>query len=227
MLRETRVAKAEEEALVKLGDSRLGAHMPSAESVHELRVISHQCGICWEEDGSLHSLSCAHRYCEECLVGYFEHRVQEANVVEIPCPDPACSGVVQPHEIATLLDAELFEKYQRFTLLAALSQDPTCRWCPNKECGNAIIGHPSQPQMQCPECATEFCYRCQQFWHPNLTCEEYAGTNETGGEEKKFTRWKRRHKAKPCPRCGVTIQKNKVGWWRRWQGSEDGLWWWW
>jgi len=181
----------------------------SARSVHEMRLASRECGICWEECDPLHSLGCGHSYCEECLVGYLENRVQEGNVLEIPCPDPACDGELLPHVIGALLSEERYEKYQRFTLLAALSQDPACRWCPNKECGNALIGDPSQPQMRCPECSTDFCYRCQQHWHPNLTCEEFSNKNQRGGEEQKFSRWKRRNKAKPCPRCGVTIQKNK------------------
>jgi hypothetical protein len=93
------------------------------------------CPICTDDYKRSECFSfeqCGHIYCQDCLQGYFASKIKEKNVIDIKCPDPTCSTIVQYHEIGDVVDDDLFQKYEDFSMLAALAQDPNCRWCPAK-----------------------------------------------------------------------------------------------
>lgn len=46
------------------------------------------------------------------------------------CPDPSCGEHVTENELKKVLDPVMMEKYERFSLLAFLKNEPNAHWCP-------------------------------------------------------------------------------------------------
>jgi len=161
-----------------------------------------------ESGGGFAIRHCHHSYCINCLQGYLKDKISEANVLDIKCPDPTCNVTFQYNDIKMILDEGLFKKYEDFSFLAALKDEPNVRWCTNpKGCGNAFIGDPHNPKMVCAVCNWEFCFLCSDQWHIG-TCDDYKKWKEENGKvDMEFIKWAKEN-SKPCPKCKMMIQKN-------------------
>lgn len=78
------------------------------------------------EEGKGIVLHCHHSFCKDCTVGYLEDKIKDAKVLDIPCISPDCSSFFQYSVLQSVLPAELFAKYEEFTLLAALKVFTQC-----------------------------------------------------------------------------------------------------
>jgi len=151
---------------------------------------------------------CKHSYCMDCLRGYLNDKIGEGAVLDIKCPSPGCNVDLGYQDAKYILDDQKMAKYEEFSFLAALKEDPDVRWCPNpKGCGNAIIGDPQHPRIICAACKWTFCFKCNEEWHTG-TCEDYQTWKvENGKVDDEFQKWASEH-SKPCPKCKMMIQKN-------------------
>ncbi len=106
------------------------------------------------------------------------------------------------------MDAPTFVRYEEFSLLAALAADPNVRWCPAKDCGNAVIREdPNQKKIRCGKCEHEFCADCGEEAHLG-TCEALEQWKiENGKVDTAFKQWSKEN-TKPCPGCKAKIQRN-------------------
>eukprot|EP01099_Mayorella_cantabrigiensis_P008780 TRINITY_DN857_c0_g1_i1.p1 TRINITY_DN857_c0_g1~~TRINITY_DN857_c0_g1_i1.p1 ORF type:complete len:228 (+),score=37.17 TRINITY_DN857_c0_g1_i1:113-796(+) len=126
-----------------------------------------ECKICYDSFPfqDMESLACGHLYCTPCLYSYYKSKIIEANVSNITCPDPTCGQIATGVDIRKIVDDGLFEKFQRFEILASLKAEEHCRWCPKEGCENAIIADlnsPTHPRLDCDKCGTSFCYECRE-----------------------------------------------------------------
>ncbi|CAG8484945.1 2224_t:CDS:2, partial [Scutellospora calospora] len=92
-------------------------------------------------------------------------------------------------------------------LKLALQSDPDFRWCQSgSECGSGQIhveGNKS-PKMICEKCGKATCYTHNASWHEGITCNEYDIKNgKTDIESQAYLE----KNTKPCPKCGIHIQK--------------------
>jgi hypothetical protein len=178
------------------------------------------CRICYEEFTRLEHLygfsECGHQYCRECLQDYLTTNIVEGAVLDLVCPFPYCETEVLPKDIKTLCVPEIYTKYERFTVIAALRMDPNARWCPNPECNNGIKADPTSNWVYCSACKFEFCFHCMAERHDGFECGKEAleflekkKTSEMLAQEK-FIQFADEYKAKmkPCPACNVYIEKN-------------------
>jgi len=168
------------------------------------------CPICFLDDIQPNEFyifsQCKHGYCTECLESYFSNRINEGKVLDIKCPFPACTTILEYHQIQDVVSDELFNRYEEFTFLASLNQDPTLRWCPKPGCGNAMFFDPDHPECKCTQCNYEFCGNCKEPAHKG-TCEEYQQWKEDNGlVDKKYENWARKN-TKKCPNCKTPIEK--------------------
>lgn len=54
-----------------------------------------------------------------------------------------------------------------------------------------------------------FCFDCGEDWHQELTCKQASKKlhkKKISSSEKRDAKWKKKY-TKPCPRCGISIQK--------------------
>jgi E3 ubiquitin-protein ligase RNF19A len=88
-----------------------------------------------------------------------------------------CDIPLHPIDIRRVLggeNANVYDKYEQYTLRRALVVDADTRWCPAPDCTYACIASncAACPELQCAVCPTRFCYHCKAVWHSSQTCEE-------------------------------------------------------
>eukprot|EP01104_Vermistella_antarctica_P011992 TRINITY_DN339_c2_g1_i1.p1 TRINITY_DN339_c2_g1~~TRINITY_DN339_c2_g1_i1.p1 ORF type:complete len:494 (-),score=96.47 TRINITY_DN339_c2_g1_i1:194-1675(-) len=156
---------------------------------------------------------CFHRYCIECLSAFFTVKIENGEVNDISCPHLKCNTLISASNVRHCVDAKTFQRYEFLILKSALNGMSDLRWCPRPDCENAMLlyDHPNttNPMMMCsdPECRFMFCANCREEWHIDQTCEQYQRWKlencESHAENAKWVR----HHTKPCPKCGVPIEK--------------------
>jgi len=90
-------------------------------------------------------------------------------------------------------------------------------YCKNPRGCNTVVVLPADADHSdavCGVCSFTFCPSCDLPAHRPATCqmmkdwEEKEGYLETGGNDEVENRKLKQHTTKPCPRCGVRIEKN-------------------
>eukprot|EP01132_Coremiostelium_polycephalum_P000776 gene776-962_t len=172
------------------------------------------CPICIEDNIECHNLfiisQCKHQYCISCLSEYLKSNISDRKLV-IPCPTPNCKSIFQYEQIKLIVDNETFSKFEEFTLTSFIVADPNFKWCPKPGCGNAVFGEKSNPRTRCSNatCNFEFCFNCEEEWHPNSTCEQYQNWKlENNMVDQKYVVWTKKNHTKKCPKCKSIIEKN-------------------
>jgi hypothetical protein len=136
-----------------------------------------------------------------------------------------CRGPLYLNELRRMFaDNQLIAKYQQ----RLFEQTVDMIWCPR--CQQSIVCLPSESKsdnhpsfVECFHCQFMFCRRCQQTWHPQIECpskylpssiDATISSNRLDSVTLKklladiesiFTIEKH---SKPCPSCGVRIEKN-------------------
>jgi len=179
------------------------------------------CKICYDEYDrweKVHQFSgCEHTYCRDCLRDYLATNINEGAVLDLTCPFPECRTEFSTKDVKFLCTSEIYAKFERFTLLAALRADPNARWCPNPYCNNGIKHNPAtMPWVHCNACKFEFCFHCMSERHDGAACGQEALEYLKKKHESElaanaqFDEWASVMKAlvKPCPGCKAFIEKN-------------------
>jgi len=94
-------------------------------------------------------------------------------------------------------------------LLNVLSQDPDFRWCLSQTCHSGQIYEPNsrRKKISCNKCNFEMCFDCQVPWHNGQTCDQARNEREHGDPGYADTQTLLNTTTKPCPGCGVRIEK--------------------
>jgi len=170
------------------------------------------CPICFDEIsvGSGYQFEkCGHRYCGECLTGYFSELIMNGKVADIKCPNPTCDYACQYNDIQFIVDRDLLDKYVEFKRSATINADPETRWCPNPiGCGNAFRREdPKSQRMVCDECNYEFCFDCSEEYHGSKSCDDFKRWKLISNRvDIRVYLWQKLN-TKPCPKCNAAIQK--------------------
>ncbi|KAJ1417918.1 hypothetical protein B484DRAFT_145646 [Ochromonadaceae sp. CCMP2298] len=181
-----------------------------------------QCSICQDDvpGTQAYSLHCLHWYCSDCWEGYVRNAVNERRVT-YTCPAPDCRSLVPQDmqrffcdvagaaEAKRLLVKGFVEERRGKQVLAAYCKNP-------RGCGGIVLlaDDAALSEAVCSLCATAFCAACDMPPHAPASCamvahwEEQGGYIETGRAEDAEARKLKHLTTKPCPRCGVRIEKN-------------------
>jgi hypothetical protein len=160
------------------------------------------CSICQTQtnENFIDLAGCDDIFCKECLQLYVKIRIEEAEVLTMPCPNHECRNQVEEATIKLLVSDELFEKYKKFKNNDELSKNPYHRWCPQPDCIGYDIGDSEKNHLQCNVCKFEYCLYCQEAWHPNSKCKFES--------EKEMSKWAKLHGIKICPNCRRKVEKS-------------------
>jgi hypothetical protein len=154
-----------------------GSSTPYLEETEWGDFVPFDCPICFDRveapmQGS-RVRGCGHFTCRACAVDVVTTAVNSAKVLDLTCPSPGCDREFSYNQIRSLLDGPAFARYEEFSLLAALAADPNVRWCPKKDCGNAVIlEDQNQKKIVCGRCTEAFCAECNDEWHLG-TCQDF------------------------------------------------------
>jgi hypothetical protein len=196
------IEKASEEAILKL--------------LNEEEVIRHKpkfkCELCYSvinvEEGI--TLDCEHRFCESCIKGYIEFKISNNEVREdqMVCPQCQQSEIQQPI-IKAITTPELYEKYEKFTMIIIKPMNPkeikkTCPFC------EAIYYiNKDSKEITCIVCRKTYCPQCNQT-HSLMSCQEYAKMQEKKKDKDEIDKVKQdlgEFAQCPCCKEGMVLEK--------------------
>ncbi|XP_011860762.1 PREDICTED: E3 ubiquitin-protein ligase RNF14-like [Vollenhovia emeryi] len=202
----------------------------------EFKKNFYTCIICFTDKSGEHCtqfLPCAHTFCKDCIRGYFEVKIKEGSVRNIPCPEEKCKFEATPGQVKELVSSELFSKYDSLLLSTTLDTMMDIVYCPRRHCQYPVTCDPEDNMGRCPVCQYAFCVRCKMVYHGIEPCrissaekqkllKEYqSASNEKKAEMDKYYGKKLRtmmedvmsenwisDNSHNCPHCKTAIEKS-------------------
>jgi len=181
------------------------------------------CQICFEEMPTQEMLAlwCNHWFCKECWYGYIEGKVQARTVVPLKCAMHSChaaitSAALEKMELGGVLLEAFRNECVRHFVERSQKDKPSIAWCKNPKGCEGVLSletNVSLSTLQCGVCGYHFCFRCDFAPHVPVSCDmmqRWADKNGfvEGTEEEMESRKIKHLTTKPCPKCGVPIEKN-------------------
>ena len=171
-----------------------------------------RCDVCMEDALPGHAgltLSCHHRFCNDCLAGLISSKVNDKAIKNavIECPAPKCKTSLSTSEVQYILrdDKKAFSNYTIKANVARLEQEATTkssstRRCPAQHCNFIFVFEPGTgaegTHFDCPQCHSQFCLQCGANKrrigpaHVGMTCYDRSEQLKKEAEErKKFEKW--------------------------------------
>jgi hypothetical protein len=143
---------------------------------------------------------CNHIFCTSCVRQYLETRINDSQVLTMPCPDYNCVNMIPDNYIAKVLNDEILQKYTRFKREAELTKRNNLRWCPMPDCEGYDLGGTKKKKLKCNVCSTHYCYYCGDIWKDNHSKCNAANDFELDA-------WSKKHEVKHCPNCRRRVEK--------------------
>ena len=192
-------------------------------------ALSVECGICLDSVPAeeAYALNCKHWFCTDCWRGYLQSSIGGTGGgggggVFPLCPASKCRMLV-PLDLPEMLGPpELYQDAYRALLKAFVEQQRLGKqgiatYCKNPRGCNGIVllaDDAGGSQASCSLCDCSFCALCDLPPHAPASCElvarweEKGGYLETGRDSDVEARKVKHLTTRPCPRCGVRIEKN-------------------
>ncbi|KAH3758651.1 IBR domain protein [Pelomyxa schiedti] len=175
-----------------------------------LSLQPQNCPLCLDDVDvdEMHTLSCGHSYCRQCLARYFQELINSKQL-PISCPDPSCKREILEKDIELLIPRELVEKMQNFLLDCTFERNRDYSCCPSPDCGYVFIYEEGDPiDFTCPKCHKRYCLRCRVEMHAGQTCESYQQWAKMNSKDT-FNNFVKGAKYKQCPQCRCWIELAK------------------
>lgn len=135
---------------------------------------SWKCPSCWDfVDGKecVALVGCGHVGCEECLKAFWESRIEEGRIddEDLVCMTAGCGMKAGVNELKRVIDKEMFEKYERYSVARFLDRDKGCMKCVRPGCKH--IAYIREDMGKCPGCGYVFCLKCENAYHGVQPCK--------------------------------------------------------
>jgi len=170
-----------------------------------------ECTICLNDTkvSKMTRIPCGHLFCNECWIEYIKTKIYDGAVTEIFCAAKGCKTQMDEVTIVKLIGktSELKDKYYHLVSQAYVRDNKNIRWCPGKDCENAIRVQLLKDKEVVCACGTKFCFGCGELPHAPADCtmiKEWNKKNQTDGEDAKWIA----SYTKECPKCSSMIHKD-------------------
>jgi ariadne-1 len=173
------------------------------------------CGICFDlfRRDEIVSAACGHPYCRKCFGSYISTSINDGpGCLVLRCPEPACGAVTDGDMVDMLVLDEEKKKYWEYVCRSYVEENKNIKWCPGPGCEYAIEfegggGDDFSWDVRCV-CDYRFCWKCVEDDHRPVHCKSVAKWMAKGNAESENMSWILAS-TKPCPKCGVPIEKNQ------------------
>lgn len=165
------------------------------------------------ECGCIVHFDCFNNYIINCLE-------QGLPFYEIICP--LCQKIIiKPNIIITSLKnskrEDIIEKNETLSEIAYPDrkkiEEPKKIYCLNTKCNfNFILDQEDDivDKFKCPKCSKEFCIKCKDYWHQNLTCQEFQEKLKSINESIiSFRDFAKNNKFVECPNCKTWLSEDE------------------
>jgi len=164
-----------------------------------------ECPICMEDVEDALSLECGHKYCTACWRQHCSTLIYSGEADTLSCMFPRC--VITPSRafLESLLHKQDFAKYCDFLSNKYVATSRETRWCPGKNCGNAVSCTIVGPfRAASCVCGVEICWDCNKEFHAPLSCANALSLKPSTDLNLIWLA----ENTKECPKCGTSVQKN-------------------
>ena len=165
------------------------------------------CPVCFCEVADCFKAECGHKYCRSCFKDLLS---SYADSGKFPL---SCVGSGNTCHKSFALDELRSACEDGFeSLLLASSRAyvqrrlQELRYCSTPDCDQIYRSTTDASVFDCPSCLSSICTGCHKTSHDGMSCAEYGAVSAEENED--FQKWKLDNNAKPCPQCGVMIQKS-------------------
>lgn len=163
---------------------------------------SQECPVCLCEPTRPVALECGHQYCASCL----DFMLQNPSHFRIVCLTDGCSLPISLATLRSCLSLQAVDQLTEAAARAYLDEHPNeFKHCPTADCTHIYRPGPEGSVVQCRGCLVDICAACHVSAHDGLTCAERRSLSDPN--ERLFRRWSLENSTKPCPNCGIYIQK--------------------
>ena len=206
------------------------------EKQRQFSLNVYACGVCFLEklgDKCISFYPCSHVYCNDCMSEYFSVKIRDGAVKALTCPFEKCNSQAFPNQVRDLVDADIYDKYEKFLLQSSLDCMSDIIYCPRELCQSPVLLESGSSMEICAKCSFAFCIICKRSYHGVAPCpfdekelkklrKTYAsaGPAERDALEKQYGRknlkfaveeafsedWIEKN-SKKCPYCKALIQK--------------------
>lgn len=148
-------------------------------------------------------------FCNECFKSYLIEKVTGNGLtVVFQCPGFKCSTVLSDDEVMKELDTAHLDKYLQIITNQYVQCKRSIRWCPGKNCTNAleVFELINQPGLRCV-CGEFLCFSCGRFGHDLISCELVKKFETLKSSDYATANWIAEN-CKECPKCKAEINKN-------------------
>lgn len=153
--------------------------------------------------------------CKACIGASIASDIENKSFTDIGCP--RCQASWPRYYLELYSTEEVMMRYETIGMLRVVKAMPNFRWCLSPTCksGQIYQAGDGEPIMTCVACGFKMCFTHQIAWHSGVTCAQYDAPSESRSDTKARTAReecetaaKVKASTKPCPRCGIRIQKN-------------------
>ncbi|RMZ73251.1 RING finger [Pyrenophora seminiperda CCB06] len=184
------------------------------------RPIKQECSICATAKVTTRNFKASDNSCEHfkitcilCIQKLLKTKIAERELqkTELKCPFGNCAHELSYQALKTMLKKSEFDIYDLAVTKYAISAGESYVACLSPTCGlhfsveDCKEDQSSRETIACPYCEYETCFKCNRPWesHGEGGCDKAKKAEDAESEAtiKKIG-------AKPCPHCGIKIEKN-------------------
>ncbi|EAX92762.1 IBR domain containing protein [Trichomonas vaginalis G3] len=166
------------------------------------------CNVCSSEviGKNMFSLACEHYFCKKCWKAHIETQMNSGNLF-IHCMEPGCRCPLLITDVLFICGEKTAKKLEERISSLSASMSKTVRRCINPKCNLLVsMSHIFKGKMAVCSCGYYTCFECGKEGHSPLPCkyvDEWLSKKDRLAENLIIKR-----STKPCPVCGVRIEKN-------------------
>jgi hypothetical protein len=128
---------------------------------------------------------------------------EDGMLLGIACPE--CPELMLESDIQGATTKTNLERFQALEYRHTGNNTPGWIWCPDPDCG---AGHvPDGKIFMCKDCGERSCVPCDRPYHDGETCAAYQLRIKDRVKEEDKSLEEIKKATKPCPHCGVRVQK--------------------
>lgn len=150
-------------------------------------------------------------------MAYYSQSIKDHSP-NVKCPTPSCENQILFCNVKNILSVDDLVAYQRVALKAPSNQQNNASiWCPGENCKTKLTRQTKRGKsvVQCSKCMLRVCFKCGEWEHEGVVCDEAEELTEKKRESENMQReafelWKKDGGVvvKGCPKCGAVIERN-------------------
>ncbi|KAL1588033.1 hypothetical protein WHR41_03394 [Cladosporium halotolerans] len=147
----------------------------------------------------------ASNVCFKCWRQHLQAEVESKEAESLACPQ--CSKALDQSEVKKLASSFTYREYLDKAAKKCMQDEEEFHACPNAACSwGAFFAKDDGNVFICQECNARYCMSCNVPFHEGQTCEQYVSSQRRAEEEDASIAAVARI-SRPCPHCGISIDK--------------------